>query len=381
MSIESRRISSGNRRYDVRLRRPDGTTYTRTLRTRKEAESYERSERTARERGSWTDPRAGTMTFARYATDWLEDRTVRGKAIAPRTAESYRYLLDRYLLPEYGTTPLNKVTRQSVRTWHARLTRQASASVPPKAYRLLHGIMASAADDGLIGANPCRIKGAGAERTAERPTLGVAEVTALADGIEPRWRAMVLLAAYGELRFGELLGLRRRDVDLLHRRVIVAEQLIELPNSEQVRTPPKSEAGRRKVTLPVFVAEELSRHLDTYVPSDVNAPLFTGTRGAIPLRRNWARIWARARATAGLPAGVHLHDLRHAGATLAAQTGATTKELMARLGHASPRAALIYQHAAQDRDQTIADQLDRLIQAHSDSLNPDGTRDGRAMEP
>lgn len=70
----------------------------------------------------------------------------------------------------------------------------------------------------------------------------------------------------------------------------------------------------------------------------------------------------------------------HAGATLAAQTGATTKELMARLGRASPRAALIYQHAAQDRDQTIADQLDRLVQAHTDAGDRNVARDGRAME-
>ncbi len=274
------------------------------------------------------------------------------------------YLLRRYLLPAFGSTPVNKITAQSIRTWQSNLIRKAATSVPPKAYRLLHGILASAADDGLVGANPCRIKGAGAEHTKERPTLGIAEVAALADGIEPRWRAMVLLAAYDELRFGELVGLRRRDVDALHRQVIVAEQLIELPNGEQLRTPPKSEAGRRRVTLPPFVAEELRRHMETYVSHDVNAPLFTGTRGGIPLRRNWSRIWSRARRQAGVPETVHLHDLRHAGATLAAQTGATTKELMARLGHASPRAALIYQHAAEDRDQTIADQLERLVRDH-----------------
>jgi len=109
---------------------------------------------------------------------------VRGRAVAPRTVESYRYLLRRCLLPAFGSTPVNKITAQSIRTWQSNLIRKAAtSSVPPKAYRLLHGILASAADDGLVGANPCRIKGAGAEHTKKRPTLGIAEVAALADGI------------------------------------------------------------------------------------------------------------------------------------------------------------------------------------------------------
>ncbi|MCW2610661.1 MAG: site-specific integrase, partial [Cryptosporangiaceae bacterium] len=52
--------------------------------------------------------------------------------------------------------------------------------------------------------------------------------------------------------------------------------------------------------------------------------------------------------------GLRFHDLRHTGNTLAAATGASTKELMARMGHASMRAALIYQHASADRDADIA---------------------------
>ena len=157
----------------------------------------------------------------------------------------------------------------------------------------------------------------------------------------------------------------------------INEQLIEL-GGRQTRTPPKSDAGRRKVILPAFVVEELAQHLDDYVPVDPDAPLFAGARGGIPTRANWARTWNRARSAAGLPGEIHLHDLRHAGATLAAQSGATTKELMARLGHASPRAALIYQHAAEHRDQAIADRLDRLVRGDS-TVPTTRTRDRCAM--
>jgi Phage integrase family len=73
-----------------------------------------------------------------------------------------------------------------------------------------------------------------------------------------------------------------------------------------------------------------------------------------PLRRtNFRPIWVKACVAAGA-SGVHFHELRHTGGTLAATTGATTKELMARLDHSSPRAAMIYQHATRDRDQAIA---------------------------
>jgi integrase len=102
--------------------------------------------------------------------------------------------------------------------------------------------------------------------------------------------------------------------------------------------------------VPDFVVDELRRHLVAYVPHDVDAPLFLRSEGGVPRRRNWSRIWSRARTAAGVSDRVHLHDLRHMGATLAAQSGGTTKELMACLGHSTPKAALIYQHAVEERD-------------------------------
>jgi integrase len=58
---------------------------------------------------------------------------------------------------------------------------------------------------------------------------------------------------------------------------------------------------------------------------------------------------------------LHFHDLRHVAATLAAETGAGVKEIMYRIGHSSPQAALRYQHATQRRDRSIADGISRLI--------------------
>ena len=75
-----------------------------------------------------------------------------------------------------------------------------------------------------------------------------------------------------------------------------------------------------------------------------------------------ARVYYPARDAAGRP-DLRFHDLRHTGAVLAAQTGATLAELMARLGHSTPAAAMRYQHAAQDRDAVIASRLSEMVAA------------------
>jgi integrase len=74
--------------------------------------------------------------------------------------------------------------------------------------------------------------------------------------------------------------------------------------------------------------------------------------------------WNRSRkAVPDLPTGFRFHDLRHTANTIAAGTGASLKDLMYRMGHASPQAALRYQHATRERDQFIADAVDGIVVA------------------
>ena len=105
-------------------------------------------------------------------------------------------------------------------------------------------------------------------------------------------------------------------------------------------------------------------HLAHFAEDGPNGRLFLGAQGGIPRRRNFNRVWRKALTAAGIPEtlGLHLHDLRHTGSTWSAQSGATLKELMARIGHSSTRAAMIYQHATRDRDHAIAAALDALIE-------------------
>lgn len=204
------------------------------------------------------------------------------------------------------------------------------------------------------------MRGAGVERSNERPFVDAEVVLSLAEVIEPRYKALVLLAGFGGLRLGELLALRPCDIDLDRRVAAVEIQAVDLMDGTRLITPPKTEAGRRTVHLPMVVVEALSWHLEIFPPRDRSSPVFTGPLSDNLRRATLQKAWTKARVASGHPS-LHLHDLRHAAGTLAAQTGATTRELMARLGHASPAAAHRYQHAAERRDADIASALDTLV--------------------
>jgi len=264
-------------------------------------------------------------------------------------------------LPVLGAFELSELTSARIRTWHAELLR---AGVGPttvaKCYRLLRAILATAVEDSLIVKNPCVIKGAGVESPAERTVATLDQVLALAEAIDPRFKAMVLVATFTGLRLGELRALRRRNLDLAERTVTVVEQLQELADGSFVWGPPKSRAGRRTVAVPAAIVAEIAKHLDSWSGSGPEDYVFGGTKGQPFRRATFYKAWHKATEACGL-GDFRFHDLRHTGNTLGATTGASTKELMARMGHSSPRAALIYQHATRERDVKIAEALSEAI--------------------
>ncbi len=179
-----------------------------------------------------------------------------------------------------------------------------------------------------------------------------------AAAVPDRYSALVLTLAFGGLRFGEATALRRGDVTA-DGTLIRVERSVRYLAGEWVVGPPKTDAGRRAVALPAFVATTLAAHLDARVPPEDEALAFATRTGRYLSGANFGRTFRGAVERCHLPP-VRVHELRHTGATLAATTGATTAELMRRLGHSSPDAALVYQHAAADRDAEIARALDAL---------------------
>jgi len=207
---------------------------------------------------------------------------------------------------------------------------------------------------------PCLLRGASTDRPAERPVGTIAQVFAIADAIGPSLRVQFIFATFTGLRFGELRALKRSRVDLLHKSVQVVEQYQELSSGQLVLGLPKTDAGRRTVAIPDILVTYLEEHIATYSGQGTDGLVFCGTQHQPLHRKTFYRNWNKATAVAGLP-GFHLHDLRHTGNTLAAATGASTKKLMSRMGHASPQAALTYQDATKDRDAAIAAALSKLI--------------------
>lgn len=170
---------------------------------------------------------------------------------------------------------------------------------------------------------------------------------------------MVLLATFTSLRYGEIMGLRRGDFALDERLVKIDRAAIQPDSGDTFDADPKSRSGRT-VSLPAFLVPAVQAHLAEFVARPATTYVFLGPKGARPARSNFHTIWQRAREQVGV-SELHLHDLRHTGNTWAAETGATLRELMDRMGHRSTRAALIYLHARDGRDRAIADGFDAMV--------------------
>ncbi len=363
-----RKLPSG--RYQARYTGPDGLSRPapHTFRTKTDANIWLTQTEAAVLRDDWVNPGAGMVLLGEYAVSWVAERP----KLRPTTRQRYASLVRRHIAPHLGHLAVGQIRERDIRRWHQRRTEQGvSAGTLAHAYQLLKAIFNTAVEDELIRRNPCRISGAGAHAAQERPVLTVEQVYALVDAMPARYRALVLLATFASLRWGELAGLRRRNVDLTDCVIRVEFTTVELDSGKILYDqPPKSAAGARAVAFPAALATTLADHLSEFTAEPPDALVFTSARGTVLRRNNFRRVWRRVLRQVGLD-GFRFHDLRHTGSTLAAQTGATVRELMSRMGHSSMRAALIYQHAAAGRDRAIANALDRLIVDRASS--PSGT--------
>jgi integrase len=364
-----RQRSSG--RYQASYTGPDdGKRYTapHTFATVSEARGWLAAQRVAIDRGEWEAPgdaarkAAKTTTLGEYAEEWIKTRQNRnGQPLRPRTAAEYRRLLTGPLAPlaELRLTALDAPT---VRKWHTDARETGTETQTARAYGLLNTIAATAVDEGLLSRNPCRIRGAQNARTGRKvlpPTDDQLE-TILAT-ITPRYRAAVMLAAWGALRFGELTELRRSDVvlrmapdgEVLGVTVNVSRGVTHVVGEGYIVGPTKSEAGVRSVAMPPHTVPVIVEHLLEYVGQSPDALLFPAADGVSHLAQStFVKHYYPARAAAGRP-DMPWHALRHFGATRYALTGATLREIQARLGHATTAAAMRYQHAV-GRDEELA---------------------------
>lgn len=352
-------------RYQASYAGPDDRLYKapETFDAREDAEAWLADRRREIDRELWSPPatveqkatkRKADLKFRQYSDTWLETRTVRGRPLRPRTKAHYRTLLDDHILPTFGTKPVRDISMTSVDRWYAK-TAVDKPTTRAHCYSLLKTILETARTrDRIIEANPCAIRGAGSTERVIKPKPATLEQLEIIVGEMPEnLKLMVLLGAWCAMRFGELVELRRRDVDVEDGVVRIRRAAVRVDGGWE-EGDPKSDAGKRDVAIPPHLLPAVKDHLAKHVDKQQTSLLFppkNGGRHLQPstLNRHYSKARAKAKRT-----DLRFHDLRHSGAVMAAQTGATLAELMARLGHSTPQAAMRYQHAAAGRDAEIA---------------------------
>jgi integrase len=354
MAHIERRVRNGKTTYRARYRDPAGREHAKVFARKADAQRFLTEMENHKLKGTWTDPALGRVLFR----DWLGEWWATTTNLRPTTRERNETLLRRYALPRFGDVALVAISQRDVRAWVADLSgRGLAPATVQKAYQLLGKVMGAAVDAGMVMQTPCRRVPLPKVEREEMRFLTPAEIARLADAIDQRYRALVLVAAYGGLRIGELAGLRRRRVDLLRGTVEVAEIVTDAEGVLRFG-PPKTRAGRRTVGLPRAVVDELAAHL---VRAESEAFVFAAPEGG-PLRVHGfrARVWRPATRRAELD-GLRIHDLRHTAVALWIAVGANPKEVAARAGHTSVSFTLDrYGHLYPEADTALRDRLDSL---------------------
>lgn len=354
-----RRLPSG--KFHASFVDPDGQRKSapETFRTESDAARYlDRVEREI-QRGHWVpDAGLGRRTLRECCEAYLEENPRVGR----RWAETCRRNM-RLHLTELMDMPIIAITPPVVRAWHAKALRGTGGRISiSQSYRLMRAVLNVALQDGALSRNPCQIPGAGAQRSPERRIATPRQVDELTTAVTPRFQAAVVLAAWCGLRRGEICALHTEDVDLVNGTVRVRKNWVELlEEPTRFEKDPKSDAGKRSVTIPPHVVPILARHLSEFAGDDF---FFVDLYGSRVRSNTIYQAFVRARDKVGVT--ISFHDLRHTGQSLAAATGASLVDLKMRLGHSSTAAAQRYMHAVEGRDAQIAKALSEMAE-HGDA--------------
>ncbi|MEQ7124374.1 site-specific integrase [Actinopolymorpha sp. B11F2] len=361
MSVEKR-----GDRYRARYRGPDGRERNKSFRRKLDAQRWLAEQKTRISRGEWVDPAALRINFGVVAQEWFGTIL----HLKPRTRDGYRRLLDRRILPRWERVPMGKLAGL-VPDW---ITELGASNLSPTDIRQTVYVFSAVCQYGIrtgrLLANPVSgVKLPRPKPSRDRVFLSHAEVGKLA-AEAGSYGTLVRLLAYTGLRWGEVIALRVRDVDLARRRLDVRRAFADLAG-KLVEGTPKSHQSRT-VPLPPSLCEELLHLVDG---RGRDALVFTSPRGG-PLRlTNFRRsVWHPAVRAAGLD-GLTIHGMRHTAASLYISAGTPPKVVQQILGHASITITMdLYGHLYADEMDTWAARLDKT--AREFDVWPEGGQNG-----
>jgi integrase len=347
-------------RYRVRMRMPDGSVGVDSSHpTRAAAEIRCKQVDVEQALDTYIDPARGRITLAEWVTIWET-----GHLAGPAKWAAYRSHLRIHILPAFGTTPLNQITRHAVKLFVKQLKRRLADSSAASVMTLFGLLMREAVADRRIPHNPCHGVRVVTQRAAERPHATAAQVSEIAARIaRPSDQLLVITAAYTGMRWGELAGLARANTHLDDGLLIVHPEVGALHEvgAQLYLGPPKTRDSARDIHLPPFLIAKLKTLLDSHDHDLV----FTGARGGV-LRRSAMsrRVFAPAvngDRRANLPpviAGMHFHDLRHTHKTWLIEDDIPEVAQAKRLGHRLAGVRGIYSHVTPAMVQRIVDALE-----------------------
>lgn len=341
------KLPSGKTRVRFRL---GGRRDSRTFDTKREANAFIASLGAGEEQ-----PAPQGIRLDAWVAEWYPTHAI---TVKPSTAATYKDALNRYVLPYVGFLTLDQLTSAEVRAWQVAMTRRGYAPATVKLGRApFCKALNGAVRDGHIPANPFDEVDPVKVAKSEIRILREEEVHTLADVIDPRYRALVLLSGYCGLRIGELCALRLRDLELAEMKVSIRTTLTKVEKSRRVEGPAKTAASRRTLSVPRSLVDELEHHIASGYANDVR--VFTSPWGRLLRPENFRdRTWKPAVEQACI-GELTPHDLRHTAVSLWIRQGASPKLVAYRAGHASVAYVIdTYGHLFDDEDAQLAAKLD-----------------------
>ena len=355
MASVDKRVSAGSDGKSVvswraRWRDPSGASRSRSFAKKSDAERHLLGVESSKVRGEYVDASRSRVTVAAWSAQWLDGQ------VHPKESTKTRYegLLRVQVLPTWGTVPLASVTHADVAKWVSLLVADGLApSTVRQAHRVFALVLALAVRDGRLSRNPADGVRLPRASKSEKRFLTHSQVAELA-GAAGEHALVIQVLAYRGLRYGELAALRVRRVDLMRRRLTIAESVTEV-GGRVVFGDPKTHQ-HRSVPVPRGLADQLAELIAGKGPDDL---VFTSPEGQVLRLMNFRRrVFDPAAASVGL-AGLTPHELRHTAASLAIASGANVKAVQRLLGHASAAMTLdVYSGLFDDDLDAVAARLD-----------------------
>jgi len=351
--LDKRTTTKGEARYLVGWREPGtGRRFHKSFHRDVDARRFKREVESKLDQGDYVSVADRKQPLGEF----IESMLASSHNIAPSTRAWYRQHYEGYVPDSLRRRPVGQITRAELQAFFNDLIDTKGNGTVNAVRQVLTKAFNSMVEDGQLTRSPIRGVEVPKRERKEIEPVPLETIEALADAIDPRYRAALLLAAYGSLRAGEIGGLRVQDIDFLRRSVTV-NQAVRTVKGKPGIAAPKTDAGRRRIAIPQFLAEELSLHMEAYGTCQGELVFCTVTRKLVD-----HNVLNKALRNAAEKLGIKrptFHSLRHTGAALAIQAGAHVKAIQLRMGHANIKETMdTYGALMPGMDAELADQLD-----------------------